>query len=304
MNQTLTAIEGIRVGHWTHKEAKTGCTVILCPEEGCVASAIALGGAPGSRELALLEPEKTVQKIHALLLTGGSAFGLAAATGVVDWLEQKGIGLATPAGPVPIVPAAVIFDLLNGNGKIRPDAQAGFSAADGASTDPHETGLVGAGTGALVGKYLGFEHASPGGLGSAVLRLGHATVAALAVSNAVGDIVNDSGQLVAGSRSPQREKALENLPSVYLSPGTNTTLVAVATDAKLTKAEAKALAQAAHIGIARVTKPSHTVHDGDTSFVLSTGQKEAVSMMALSVAVQQVVASAILQGLRASSGQI
>ncbi len=300
MNQTLTAVEGIKVGHWTNPEAKTGCTVILCPEDGCIASAVALGGAPGSRELALLEPEKTVQKIHALLLTGGSAFGLAAATGVVDWLEQKNIGLLTPAGPVPIVPAAVIFDLLNGNSKIRPDAKAGFLAAETASTEAHATGLVGAGTGALVGKYLGFEHASAGGLGAAVIKVGQATVAALAVSNAVGDIVDKSGNLVAGSRSPNREKALENLASLYVSPGTNTTLIAVATDAVLSKAEAKALAQAAHIGIASVTRPSHTIHDGDTAFVLSTCAKEAVPMMALSIAVQQVVASAIIQGVTAS----
>ncbi|MCA9835680.1 MAG: P1 family peptidase [Trueperaceae bacterium] len=297
MNQTLTAVAGIKVGHWTDLEARTGCTVILCPEEGCVASAFVLGGSPGSRELALLEPEKTVQKIHALLLTGGSAFGLAAATGVVDWLEQKGIGLQTPACPVPIVPAAVIFDLMNGNPKRRPGAEEGFLAADSASAEPHATGQVGAGSGALIGKYLGFEHAAKGGLGAAVMRVGEATVAALSVSNAVGDIYED-GVLVAGSSSPFRERAQENLPGLFVQAGTNTTLVAVATDAILTKAEAKALAQSAHIGIATVTRPSHTIHDGDTSFVLSTGAVTPPPMMALGIAVQQVVAKALIQGVR------
>lgn len=301
-NQSLTAIAGIKVGHWTDSLAKTGCTVILCPKEGCVASAFALGASPGSREQALLEPEKTVQKIHALVLTGGSAFGLAAATGVMDWLERAGHGVATPSGVVPIVPAAVIYDLLTGDATIRPDAKAGFEACQSASGNPVSSGSVGAGSGALVGKYLGFEHASAGGLGSAALKLGQTTVAALAVSNAIGDIVDLRGKLVAGSKAPNREKAFENLASIFVPAITNTTLVAVATDAQISKAEAKALAQAAHIGIAKVTQPSHTSGDGDTCFVLSTCEKPALPMMALSIAVQQVVAQAIIQGVKAANG--
>ncbi len=298
MNKTLTAIEGIKVGHWSNLEARTGCTVVLCPPEGCVASGLALGSAPGSREYALLAPEKSVERVHAILLTGGSAFGLAAATGVMEWLEQHNIGFESPVARIPIVPSAVIFDLIAGDASVRPTAQNGFEAAQNASTEPVQMGQIGVGTGALVGKYLGLEYAAKGGLGSASLNIESVTIAALVVTNAVGDIYDKNGQLMAGSSHPDRTN-----PSLKpnVSEGTNTTLVVVATDATITKAQARALSTSAHIGVAQVTRPSHTVHDGDTCFVLSTGSKEAISMMALSVAVQQVVSEAILNGVKASN---
>ena len=180
MNETLTAVSGLEVGHWTHHEAATGCTVVLCPPEGCVASASVRGGAPGTREVALLEPEKTVERIHAVLLAGGSAFGLAAADGVMRFLEARGIGFETPFARVPIVPAAVVFDLGLGRSEVRPDAEAGYFACEAASDAPVALGRVGAGAGATVGKYLGFEHAEWGGVGSAARRVAGATLAALA----------------------------------------------------------------------------------------------------------------------------
>jgi L-aminopeptidase/D-esterase-like protein len=309
-NNTLTAIQGLTVGHWSDHEGKTGCTVILCPSEGCVASGSALGAAPGVRELTLLEPSKTVEKIHAVVLAGGSAFGLDAVGGVVKWLEQQGRGLSTPFGKVPIVPAAVIYDLSQGDAKARPDVAAGYFAASCATAAPVEMGLVGAAVGSSTGKYLGYEYASRGGLGSAAQKVGGAIVAALAVCNAFGDVFDLQGQLVAGAtkRVPDLANALiahtnvdANDNPVYGSSGTNTTLVVVATDAPLSKAQAYALSQSAHIGIARVTRPSHTVYDGDTTFVLSTATGPAVSLLALSVAVQEVVAEAIIKGARAGN---
>ena len=291
-NTTLTAVEGLAAGHWTDTEAATGCTVVLCPPGGCVASGCVLGSAPGGRETALLLPEKTVERVHAVLLSGGSAFGLSAADGVMRWLEEQGRGYETPFGRVPIVPAAVIYDLSTGRADVRPDADAGYQAAVSAVSTPVELGRVGVGTGATVGKYAGFDEASASGLGSAVVKVGDATVAALAVSNAVGNLVDPTtGERVAGTDAPLSYDALA---------GTNTTLAVVATDAALTKAQAYALAQSAHVGIAQVTRPSHTPSDGDTTFMLSTGSKGA-SLMALTVAVQEVVAEAILSGARASN---
>ena len=292
MNGTLTALDGIKVGHWTHTEAQTGCTVVLCPPAGCVASGYVLGAAPGSRELALLEPSKTVERVNAVVLTGGSAFGLAVADGVMAWLESQNIGFETPFGVVPIVPSAVIYDLASGDARIRPDAAAGLAAAKAATAQAVTQGRVGAGTGALVGKYLGFDKAARGGLGSALLEVGGAKVAALTVCNAVGDIFDpDTHERVAGAVGKPDGFDIADLR------GMNTTLV-VATDALLTKAQAHLLSQSAQIGIARVTRPSHTVQDGDTTFVLSTGKVADVSQMVLSIAVQSVVAQAIVRGVR------
>lgn len=298
-NDTITAIGGVRVGHWTDLSARTGCSVVLLPDEGAITSGMALGAAPGSRESALLAPEKSVERAHALLLTGGSAFGLAAAHGVMRVLEARGVGHPTPAGPVPIVPAAVLFDLMVGDPRVRPGEREGAAAAESASTAPVALGAVGVGTGATVGKLVGgFAAAVASGLGSALTHVGAAMVGALAVSNAAGDLVDPSdGALVAGSglcADPARVSALLDGPS-----GTNTTLVVVVTDAPLSKSEAYALAQTAHIGIARVTHPSHTVHDGDTTFVASTARGPRVSLGALGVAVQEVVARALLRGARA-----
>ena len=295
-NDTITAVSGVRVGHWSDAAARTGCTVLLLPDAGAIASGLALGAAPGSREHSLLAPEKAVERVHALLLTGGSAFGLAAADGVMRELEARGVGHPTPAGPVPIVPAAVLFDLMVGDPRVRPGAVQGALATQAASADPVALGAVGAGTGATVGKLAdGFAAAIPSGLGSALVHVAGALVGALVVSNAAGDLVDpDSGALVAGSgraRDPDAVATLLGAPA-----GTSTTLVAVVTDAPLVKAEAHALALSAHIGIARVTRPSHTVHDGDTSFVASTARGPRVAVAALGVAVQEVVARALLRG--------
>ncbi len=305
MNETITAVPGLRVGHWSDEDAATGCTVVLCPDEGCVASGEVLGSAPGSRETAFLAPEKSVQRIHAVTLAGGSAFGLAAADGVMRFLAERGLGYETPFARIPLVPAAVIYDLGAGDASVRPIAEAGYRAAEGASDAPVSLGRVGVGAGATCGKYLGFERSEWGGLGSAAVKVGGATVAALSVSNPVGDIVDSgTGEVVAGARleggsRPTPAQRLERLSSALL--GTNTTLVVVATDAPISKAEAKALAQSAHVGIIRVTRPSHTVLDGDTTFALSTGQGPQVPLMLLSVAVQEVVATSILAGVRVAN---
>ena len=299
---SLTAVAGLKVGHWTNSDAATGCTVVLCPPEGCVASGSVRGSAPGSRETALLAPEKSVERIHALVLSGGSAFGLAAAQGVVEWLEAQNVGLETPFARVPIVPAAVIYDLGVGDPNVRPGLAEGRYAAENASSAPVASGRIGAGTGATCGKYAGFDKAQFSGLGNAVREIQGATLAALAVVNPVGDIVDpQTGRVVAGARGGEGERLAGSLefftPS---SSGTNTTLVVVATDAPLTKTQAKVLADSAHVGIARVTRPSHTLHDGDTSFTLSTATGPEVPLMLLTVAVQEIVAAAILGAVRAA----
>ena len=305
---SLTAVAGLRVGHWTNSDAATGCTVVLCPLDGCVASGSVRGSAPGSRETALLAPEKSVERIHALVLSGGSAFGLAAAQGVVEWLEAQNVGLETPFARVPIVPAAVIYDLGVGDPSVRPGPAEGRYAAEHASSEPVASGRVGAGAGATCGKYAGFDKARPSGLGNAVRKVQGATLAALAVVNPVGDIVDpQTGEVVAGAQGEEGERLtgmLEFFASSQQTSGTNTTLVVVATDAPLTKTQAKVLADSAHVGIARVTYPSHTLHDGDTSFALSTGTGPEVPLMLLSVAVQETVAAAILDAVRAADPEV
>jgi L-aminopeptidase/D-esterase-like protein len=297
-NDTLTALPGVRVGHWSHHPARTGCTVVLFDDDGAVTSGRVLGAAPGSRETALLEPDKSVERVHALVLSGGSAFGLDAASGVVRYLDERGLGFATPFGRVPIVPAAVLYDLSVGDPRVRPDAAAGYAAASAATSAPVVEGAVGAGTGATVGKFAGFDRAQRSGLGSALLTVHGARVAALAISNAVGDLVDPGdGTLVAGTGIGSDPEAAAALFAPVA--GTNTTLVAVVTDAPLTKAEAFALSTAAHAGIAQVTRPSHTVHDGDTAFVSSVGGGPRVALGALGVAVQAVVARALVRGARA-----
>jgi L-aminopeptidase/D-esterase-like protein len=305
MNQTLTALDGVRVGHWTDSTARTGCSVILFPPSGVTMSAEVRGGAPGTRETPLLAPDKAVEKVHALLLTGGSAFGLAAADGVVQYLEQQGIGVQTPGGKIPIVPSAVIFDLAIGNSSVRPKAEHGFFACQNASTNPVQNGQLGAGSGAMCGKLLGFANAESGGLGSAWLQVGEAQLAALVVANPTGDVVGANGEVVAGTRKPDgsRLNDLERLEILAQGQNTflkhtNTTLIAVGTDAKLSKLECSILAQAAQMGLARATRPSHTPHDGDTSFVFSTAQKTPPPMIALVAAVQTVVHQAMQQAVK------
>ena len=300
MNDTLTAVDGISVGHWTHPAGTTGCTVVLAPKEGAVASGAVLGAAPASRESALLAPDKSVQGVHAIVLAGGSAFGLATAQGVTRWLEERGRGLDTPGGRVPIVPAACLYDLTVAGRDARPGADAGYAAAEAAHDGPVETGRVGAGAGATAGKYLGMDRAVRTGLGSAMLETRGAVVGALAAPNpALGDVYDlDGSGLVAGHGRGWSEIAAA---ARGIDARENTTLVVVATDAKLTKGACAQLAASAHAGIARVIRPSHTPFDGDTVFVLSTGTGPQVGLDALSVAVQEAVARAIV---RAAGGSV
>jgi L-aminopeptidase/D-esterase-like protein len=254
----ITDVAGIRVGHWTDTGARTGCTVVLF-DEGTVASGEVRGGAPATRETALLDPTRMVQHIDALLLTGGSAFGLSAADGVVRWCEERGRGFATAAGPVPIVVALGLYDLAVGDASVRPGPAEGRAACDAASAGPVPDGPVGAGTGATVDKVLGPDARRPGGLVQASTRLDGVTVAALVAVNAFGEIGGDqaahAGSSVSGSGHPFG----------------NTTIGLVATDARVDKVGCHLLAQAAHDGLARAVVPSHTRVDGDAFVAAATG---------------------------------
>jgi L-aminopeptidase/D-esterase-like protein len=279
LNDTITDVAGLAVGHFTHAERATGCTVVLCPQ-GAVAGVDVRGGSPGTRETDLLRPENTVDRVHALLLSGGSAFGLDAAGGVMRWLEEQGHGFAVGAVRVPIVPAAVIFDLWHGDARIRPDAAAGHAACVTASTQPPAQGSVGAGAGATVGKLFGIERAMAGGVGCASVRVAGITVAALVVVNATGDVIDaGSGEPIAGARKNATSRQLFHTTQALLRgelperlhSGAATTIGAVATDAALDKAQCAKLASMAHDGLARSISPIHTPFDGDTMFALATG---------------------------------
>jgi L-aminopeptidase/D-esterase-like protein len=299
----LTAVPGFKVGHFTENKAMTGCTVILCPP-GTRASCEVRGNSPGSRELALLAPEKSNQEIHAVLLTGGSAFGLAAADGVMRWLEEHNIGYPTPWGKVPIVPTAVVFDLNAGTSTVRPDALSGYRACDTALTGPFDEGNIGAGMGTTVGKWKGPEFWMKGGLGSASATVSGFTVGALAVVNAIGDVINEDGTVLAGARRPGGGFHCETEPYRPLIRGrvleqTNTTLVVVATNAQLSKLELHRVAQRMHDGMARAVVPVHTSYDGDVSFALSCGNVRADLDLVCEIAAQ-LTAEAIRRGVRAA----
>jgi L-aminopeptidase/D-esterase-like protein len=283
--------------------------VVLC-EAGAVAGVDVRGGAPGTRETELLAPDATVQQVHAVLLAGGSAFGLDAAGGVMRWLESRGVGFKLGAACVPIVPAAVLFDLWQGNAAVRPDAASGHAACEAATTGPVAQGRVGAGAGATVGKLLGFEHASPGGIGSASVCAQGITVGALIAVNAVGDVIDpQSGRIVAGARTTDGRfadsqaalldgKAGLALRQAASKAGGATVIGVVATDVALTKAQAKRLAMMAHDGLARVIKPAHTPADGDTLFALSTGTSQApCDLLLLGAMVTQAVETAVLRAV-------
>lgn len=267
---TITSVAGVTVGHWSDPEAMTGCTVIVPPSPN-VATVEIRGGAPGTREVALLAPGMAVEEIHAILLTGGSAFGLAAADGVVAELEADGIGHLTMYGPVPIVPSAVIYDLGVGRSSVRPDAEAGRAAYRARSADPTEGGRIGAGTGATFGKWRGPDQAKPGGLASVSLACGDATIGVLVVLNAVGDVVDLAGNPISGS-GPTASESVDPGARTALS---NTTLVAVATDASFGRAELGRLAIRCQDALAATIRPSHTRYDGDAAFVVSCGDVAA-----------------------------
>lgn len=269
MNDTITAVPGVRVGHWSDPKAKTGCTVVVLPEPNVAAGEIR-GGAPGSRETALLHPGMSVQQAQAFLLTGGSAFGLAAADGVVRGLSEDDRGHDTGVGvKVPIVPGAVIFDLMHGDPEVRPGPDEGYAAYRSATDAPVESGLVGAGTGATAAKWRGFDNMRPGGLGSATARAGEATVGALAVLNPVGDVFTLEGESLTGGHS------VPGAPRLIPSDLTNTTLVVVATDASLARVELSRLVVRSHDAIGACVRPAHTRYDGDAVFAASVGPKSA-----------------------------
>ena len=295
MTGSITDVPGLRVGH--RSRGGTGVTVVLTPPD-TVGAAELRGGAPASRELGLLEPHRTVEHIDAVVFTGGSAFGLAVADGVVDWLAEHGRGYPTRAGPVPIVPTAAIFDLV-ASGGTHPGPGDGRAAAETAATAPPPVrGRVGAGTAATVGKWRGAEHAVPGGLGSASTRVGDATVGALAVVNAIGDVHDAAGKLLAGSQAPSDALPFPD-PAPFEGPDEpNTTLVVVATDARCSKSDCWLLAQSAQHGIARAVHPSHTRHDGDLAIALATGTVDA-HLDRVRVAVTDVVAAAVRDAVTA-----
>jgi L-aminopeptidase/D-esterase-like protein len=286
------AITGVRVGHVTR--AGTGVTVLLFPA-GAVGSAEVRGGAPATRETDLLDPLRTVARVDAIVLSGGSAFGLATADGVMRYLAERGQGFATAGGPVPIVPAACIFDLVDTNGP-PPGPDDGYAAAVAAArADDIATGRVGAGAGATVGKWRGRDGAVPGGLGVAVTTVDGVQVGALAVVNALGDVVAGDGTVIAGSASPIAAPAFPT-PEPFEEGRTNTTLVAVVTDAALDKASCFLVAQSAHDGFARALHPAHTRFDGDIAFAVATGgagSDVGPSLDRLRLAAADVVAAAI-----------
>ena len=289
----ITRVPGIRVGHATDPVGLTGCTVVLCPP-GTIGSGEVRGGAPGTRETDLLRPGMLVEEVHAVLLTGGSAFGLSAADGVMRFLEERGIGFDADVAKVPIVPAAVLFDLGVGDPSVRPIPSAGYAACHSASEDVVE-GSVGAGTGATVAKIRGLSHAMKGGVGTASVEEDGLIVGALFAVNALGEIVDDDGNVLVGARGGD-ETDVEGDPPVG-----NTTIGVVATNACLSKERAHLLALAAHDGLARAIRPSHTIWDGDTVFTLATGEVEA-SQARVEELAEQVVAEAIRRGVQLATG--
>lgn len=300
MNNLLTDIDGVKVGNYTDVKNGTGCTVILLPSN-TIGSCDVRGGAPGSRETALLAPDKHVQEINAILLTGGSAFGLDAAAGVMKYLQEKNIGYETPWIRIPIVPAAVIFDYNIRDSKIFPIAENAYYASTTAAKK-YSSGSVGAGTGASVGKWNGVQFAMKGGIGSSSKKVGKLSVAALAVVNAVGDILNEDGTILAGALNKNKflgKKKRENcfFDKELLQTNSNTTLVVLVSNAKLTKTETNIVAQRMHNGFARSISPVHTSFDGDISFALSTNKIKATVDMVAEIGIE-VTANAIRSAVK------
>lgn len=307
---SLVDVRGLKVGHFTDPRRPTGCSVVLC-EAGAVCGVDVRGAAPGTRETDLLHPSNVIEHVHAVLLSGGSAFGLAAADGVMRWLEERGIGVEVGPARVPIVPAAVLFDLWVGDARIRPDAAGGHAACAAASTEAPAQGSIGAGAGASVGKLFGIDHAMKGGIGSASIKVGAITVAALIAVNAIGDVIDPaSGRLLAGSRADDGRTPRDTMAAIRagalparLLDGMATTIGVVATDAALTKAQANKLASMAHDGLARSINPVHTLTDGDTLFAMATGASgRAGHLTVLGALAAEVTARAVVNAVRAASG--
>ena len=311
MNQSITSVPGIEAGHYTDPANATGCTVVLC-RKGAVGGVDVRGGSPGTRETDLLQPARRVDQLFAVSLSGGSAFGLDAATGVMAWLEENDIGYrVTPDVIVPIVSSAIIYDLGLVTSKVRPGPQEGRAACDAASEDPLAEGTIGAGTGATVAKTGGTQRACKGGLGTASVRLpGGATVGAVVVVNSIGGIRDPyTGQLVAG---PRRQDGgfddpvgilLEEAPSALPCGPVNTTIGVVATDARLSREEANYLARVSHNGLSMTIHPCHTIRDGDTMFAMATGKfSDEVDLTTLGAAAAEVSARAVLRAVRLATG--
>ncbi len=310
----LTAIDGLAVGHHTLATRPTGCTVVLA-EAGATAAVDVRGASPGTRETALLDPANRVQQVHAIVLSGGSAFGLAAADGVMRYLDERGVGFPTRGGPVPIVPAAILFDLTVGDGAIRPGAECGYRAAKTATSGAIAEGTVGAGAGATVGKLAGPGRAMKGGVGTSLIELPDGVrVAALVAVNAVGDVYDpETGALIAGVRT-EDGRGLEGAGALLRQPpaaapgGENTTIGVVATNVSLTQAELGIVARMAHDGLARVVRPAHTPVDGDTIFALSTGAVEAtewtsdIGRLRIGALAADATAEAIVRAVREATG--
>ena len=309
-NDTLTRIPGIQVGHYTDLDAATGCSVVLCPPQ-TVGAVDVRGGAPGTRETDLLQAHNLVAEVSAVILSGGSAFGLSTADGVMRWHSERGLGYQSRSGVVvPIVPAAILFDLTIGQPGIRPDAAAGYQACEAASTESVAMGSVGAGTGARIAAIAGDERASKGGIGSAALVLPNGlVVAALMAVNAVGNVIGADGRILAGLRSDDGsgfvsvldEMARMSAASAAAAASENTVIGVVATNGQLNKAQAQKVAQMAHDGIARAINPAHTMYDGDTIFALATGDIAADTTLVGAYAAEMVAAAIRRAALCATS---
>ena len=317
LNNAITDVPGIRVGHAQDEEALTGCTVVLC-EQGAIGGVDQRGGAPGTRETDAMHTMHLVNEVHAVVLAGGSAFGLDAATGAVRYLEERGVGFDVRVARVPIVPAAILFDLGIGRGDVRPDAEMGYQACLNASADPPAEGNIGAGTGATVGKILGLDGAMKSGIGTASLEIGSGViVGTIAAVNVFGDVVDPkTGQIIAGARVlHEGEEKIGKGPyfadTMYvmesLVGGTilgfmsreNTAIGIVATNARFDKEQINKVAQMAQDGLARTVKPAHTMLDGDTIFALATGEMEAdVNIVGAFAA--EVFSEAMLRAVRAA----
>lgn len=304
-HNAVTDVEGIKVGHATDHVGMTGCSVVLC-EGGAVGGVCQIGGAPGTRETDLLRPMHLVSEVHAVLLTGGSAFGLAAADGVVRYLRERKIGFDAGVARVPIVPAAVLFDLGVGDAQAYPDAAMGYAACENAHDGAVETGGVGAGAGATVGKILGQGQASKAGIGAASVEVGSGVVvAALVAVNAFGDVVDPTtGAIIAGTRRIGRAGFADTLATMKgllgktaLRFAGNTTIGVIATNARLTKDEVNKVAQMGMAGMARAIRPAFTMFDGDTLFALATGQKKGADVNLVGAYAAEVVATAIVRAV-------
>lgn len=295
MNRTLTAIAGIEVGHWTDPVAQTGCTVIVLPEPNCITAEFR-GAAPGTREAALLAPGMSVEQAQAVVLTGGSAFGLASVDGVLSALEADGRGHPTLMGPVPIVPAAVVYDLFAGDGSVRPGPEQGAAAYHSRSTDPVEQGRVGAGAGTMVAGWRGMEAVRPGGIGSALVERDGYRVGALAVVNAVGDIFSLEGESLTGGSS------VPGPPMRPPRPFEQTTLVLVATEVHLDRLRLQRLAVRSHDALAVCVRPTHTSHDGDAVFSVSCGEAVVADVDAVAEAAWEATGRAVAAAVSSTMG--